>query len=99
MESSELLVLLAGMFISGMLIMSYVFLRMISSMSSDLRTIAMFRKSRTREDLVTMKQMGINDESWEKEEEVEEEAGEELYTADNIPEDVLIKIAESDGSE
>jgi hypothetical protein len=97
MESANVLVLLAGMQIVGMCIMAYCFLRVMSSMSADMRTMGMFKKSRTREDLFAMKNMGLNDENW-KEEEEETEPEEELYTAEDIPDAVLVKIAESDGS-
>ena len=97
MEFLLILALVAVLQLAGMGVLAYLFLKMMKSVSADVRTLAMFKKSRTREDLFAMQSMGINEEG-AKEEEAEDEE-EELYTADEIPQDVLAKIAKSDGSE
>ncbi len=89
----EGLILIAGM--GGIVYMHVNFMK---RMSNDMRTIAMFRKSRTLQDMAAMKSMGLNSEDWDKAEEKEDEEEDDgLRTAEELDDETLNKIAESNG--
>lgn len=101
METIILVVAVGLIQIAGMCIIAHMHKNFLRQSSHDLRTIAMFRKSRTVQDIAAMKSMGVTAEDWDKQEDKEEAAEEEddgLMTADELSEETLQAIARSDGS-
>lgn len=85
--------------VAGMFAIVYMHASFMKRMSSDMRTIAMFRKSRTVQDIAAMKAMGVNSEEWDQEEEEEViEEDDELLSPEELSLETLSLIAQSDGA-
>lgn len=100
MENLILVAVVGLVLIVGMGGVIYLHVSFMKRMSSDMRTIAMFRKARTLDDIAAMKAMGISAEEWDKDEKDEDKIPEDdgLRSPDELSPEALQAIAESDGS-
>lgn len=94
MESLLLVALLAALQI---VVMAYVFMKMMNRITDEVRMMEIFKKSRTIQDIAALKSLGIDSDEWE-EKEVEEEEDDGLMATDQLSEEALSNIAKSDGT-
>ena len=88
----EFLVLIFAMQIAGLMVIGYFHMVGMRKNAEMLREIAMFKKAENLNDILVMKNMGLQTENWEKEHvEIKEE---EILSPDELSEKTLEKIRE-----